>query len=788
MSSLDRKLLRNILSMKGQVTAICLVIGCGIASYVMAVSTMESLTGTMDRYYQQYRFASVFASMKRAPLSLSDRIAGIPGVAQAYPRVVRDVTLDIEDFPDPAIGRIMSVPDFGEPPLNNLHLRSGRWIEPGHGSEVLMSEAFAEAHQLQPGDTVRAILNGRKKELTIVGLAITPEYIFEIREGDVLPDEKRFGLFWMAYTDLASAFDMDGAFNNIVLSTTRSASIPDVLRRVDDLIEPYGGLGAYSREDQISHQYLNNEISQLQSMARIVPTIFLSVAAFLLNVVLSRLISTQREEIAALKALGYTGRELGLHYIKLMALIVIVGTILGAVVGAWMGRGLTNLYLAFYRFPLLEYRFDFRIIVRALGISLAAGVIGIWSSVREAVKLPPAEAMRPQPPADFRPTVVERLGLQWLFSASGRIVVRNIERRPIKAVLSIVGIATAMAVMVVGGYMKDSIDYSIDMQFARSQRQDVLVAFVEPLTTSAVYEVEHLPGVLRSEPFRSVPVRLRSEHHSRRVAIMGLPTDGELFVPLNIDGSVTPIPEDGVLVSRVLAEILHAKPGDLVEADVLEGERPHLTVRIAGLLDDFTGLSVYMNIDRLHELMQEQGDVNGSYLLVDKTRIPELYRQLKSTPRVAGVMIKEAAVDSFEETIAQNLLKIQTFNIIFGTIIAFGVVYNSARISLSERSRELATLRVMGFTRGEISMILLGELGVLVALAVAPGLCMGYGFVWWSSRSMVETELFRIPLVIAPATYARSVLTVLIAAVLSGLAVRRRLDHLDLIGVLKTRD
>ena len=788
MSSLNRKLIRNILHMKGQVIAICLVIGCGIGAYVMALSTMESLQGTMDRYYQRYRFAHVFAGMKRAPLSLTDRIASIPGVAQVYPRVVRDVTLDIRDFPDPAIGRLMSVPDFGKPPLNDLHLRSGRWMEPGHGSEVLISEAFAEAHERNPGDTVQAILNGRKKELTIVGTAITPEYIFEIREGDILPDEKRFGLFWMAYTDLASAFDMDGAFNNVVITKTHSASTPDILRKVDDLIEPYGGLGAYDRDDQISHQYLKNELMQLESMARVVPTIFLSVAAFLLNVVLSRLISTQREEIASLKALGYTGWEIGWHYIKLMALIVTGGTIIGTIVGAWMGQGLTGLYLEFYRFPVLEYRFESWIVVSSLGISLVAGVVGTYAAVRQAVSLPPAEAMRPQAPADFKPSVMERLGLHALFSQTARIIVRNLERKPFKAGLSVIGISTAIAVMIVGGYMKDSIDYSIDIQFAHSQKQDVMVAFVEPLTTAAAYEVEHLPGVRRSETFRSVPARLRSEHHSRRLAIMGIRPDGDLFVPMNIDGSATPVPNEGLLVSRVLAEILDVKPGDTIRAEVLEGDRPHLELRLSGVLDDFSGLSAYMNIDKLHEVMEEQGDVSGAYMLVDQERVPTLFRQLKSTPRVAGVMIKRAAVESFNDTIAKNLLTIQLFNAIFGTVIAFGVVYNSARISLSERSRELATLRVMGFTRGEISAILLGELAVLVSLAIIPGLVMGYGFVWWSSRTMVETELFRIPLVIAPATYGRSALTVVIAAIISGLVVRRRLDQLDLIAVLKTRD
>ncbi|MFO1094757.1 MAG: ABC transporter permease [Planctomycetaceae bacterium] len=788
MSALNRKLVRNILQMKGQVIAICLVIACGIGAYVMAVSTMESLMGTMDRYYQRYRFAHVFAGMKRAPLSLADRMSAIPGVAQVYPRVIQDVTLDIEGFPDPAIGRLMSVPDFGKPPLNNLHLRGGRWMEPGHGSEVLVSEAFADAHHLRPGDTIRAILNGRKKELTIVGTAITPEYIFEIREGDVLPDTKRFGLFWMAYTDLASAFDMDGAFNNVVLATTHSASTPDVLRRLDDLIEPYGGLGAYAREDQISHQYLNNELHQLESMAHIVPTIFLSVAAFLLNVVLTRLISTQREEIASLKALGYTGREIGWHYIKLMALIVTVGTILGTLVGAWMGRGLTNLYLAFYRFPVLEFRFEPSVVVSSLAISLVAGVIGTYAAVRQAVKLPPAEAMRPAAPAEFKPTIMERLGLHWLFSQTARIIVRNLERKPLKAGLSVLGISTAIAVMVVGGYMKDSIDYSIDIQFAHSQRQDVLVAFVEPLTTAAAYEVEHLPGVRRSETFRSVPARFRAGHRSRRLAIMGIRPDGQLFVPTNIDGTSVPIPDDGLLISRVLGEILHVKPGDHLQAEVLTGRRPHLTLLVSGLIDDSSGLAAYMHVDKLHQVMEEQGDISGAYLLVDQDQVPKLFRQLKSTPRVASVMIKKAAVESFNDTIAKNLMTIQTFNAIFGTVIAFGVVYNSARVSLSERSRELATLRVMGFTRGEISIILLGELGVLVSLAIIPGLFMGYGFVWWSSRSMVETELFRIPLVIAPSTYGRAVLTVVFAAVISGLMVRRRLDQLDLIAVLKTRD
>ncbi len=788
MTALDTKLVRNVLHMKGQVTAIIAVIACGIATYVMALSTMESLTVTRDRYYQQYRFAHVFAGMKRAPDTLVERISEIPGVAKVNPRIVRDVTLDVAGFNEPVVGRLISVPDHGEPALNGLHLRKGRWIEPGRTGEVLVNEAFADAHRLGAGDTVKAIINGRKKELTIVGMAITPEYIYQLKEGEVLPDDRRFGLFWMAKTDLASAFDMDGAFNNVTLSITRSASVPDVLKQLDDLIEPYGGLGSYDRHDQTSHQYLDNEITQLRSMGTIAPVIFLSVASFLLNVVLSRLISTQREEIAALKAFGYTGWEIGWHYIKFVLLIVSVGTLVGTLLGSRMGQGLTELYLKFYRFPMLEFRFNTGVILSALGIALAAGVLGTLAAVRQAVTLPPAEAMRPQPPAEYRPTVLERIGLQKLFSQSARIILRNLERRPLKALFSCLGIAMGISVLIVGSYMKDSIDYVVDMQFFHAERQDMTVSFVEPLSYSAVHEVEHLPGVRAAEPFRAVPARLRSEHHSRRVGILGLPRGGKLFLPLDMSGKNLEVPEDGILMSRVLAEVLDLRAGDAVQVEVLDGKRPRETVRIAGLIDDFAGLQSFMSLDSVRAMLKEGDSVSGMHLLVDDAQSDTLYAQLKNTPKVAGVGIKRAALQSFRETIAENLLRMQTFNVIFATVIAFGVVYNSARISLSERSRELATLRVIGFTRGEISVILLGELAVLVLVSIPLGLFLGHFFAWLTTFATVDTEMFRIPLAINRSTDAFAVTVTIVATVISGLIVRRRLDHLDLIAVLKTRD
>jgi putative ABC transport system permease protein len=787
MTALDRKLLRDFRHLKGQSLAICLVIASGVATFVMSLATLASMQQTQQTYYDRYRFAHVFAQVKRAPNHLGERIAEIPGVGQVQTRIVVDVTLAVPGLAEPAVGRLISVPEHTRPGINALYLRRGRYVEPSRAEEVLVSEAFANAHGFEPGATLQAIINNRKQTLRIVGVVLCPEYVLQIRGGDLLPDEKRFGVFWMGYEALAAAFNMDGAFNDVAVSLLRGASQPEVIKRLDDLLQPYGGIGAYDREDQLSNRYLSDEIRQLRSMALVAPLLFLSVAAFLLNVVLSRLIGLQREQIAALKAFGYSHWQVGLHYFKFVLVIVLVGVALGLVAGAWLGRGLTEMYTRFYRFPLLQFHLDARVLFLAVGISVTAGAVGAWIAVRRAMQLPPAEAMRPEPPPDFRPTVLERSGFQRLLSPATRMVLRQLERRPIKAFFSFLGIALAAAVLILGAFMEDSIDYFIEFQFSIAQRQDASLVFVEPASPGAVHELEHLPGVLRCEPFRSVPTRIRKGHRSRRVGVMGLSADAELYRLFDVDRGSVSLPPDGLVISRKLAELLELDVGESVTIEVLEGQRPVRMAPVVGLVNDFAGLNAYMSLPALHRLMREGDSLSGAFLSIDPSQKTELYRVLKETPRVAAVTLIEAALQTFRETVAENLMRIRTFNVIFASIIAIGVVYNNARISLSERSRELATLRVIGFTRGEISLILLGELAVLTLVGIPLGLGLGYLFAALSALSL-DTEVYRIPLVVRPATYAFATTVVLVAALISGLIVRRKLDHLDLVAVLKMKE
>lgn len=785
--AIHRKLARDIWHLRSQAVAIALVMACGVATFVMSLSMLDSLTGTLDAYYEQNRFADVFAQMKRAPQSLAARIAEIPGVAAVDTRVVERVTLDMPGMVEPASGQIVSLPVDPRDGLNLLYLRSGRYPEGRGGTEVLLSQRFAEAHDLRSGDEVQAVLNGRLESLRVVGVALSPEFIYLIAPGSILPENRRFGVFWMQRREMEAAFDMEGAFNDVLVRLMPGASEVEVIARLDELTEQYGGLGAYGRDDQRSHKFVANEIRELRAMTLIVPVIFVSVAAFLQNIVMSRMIATQREQIAVMKALGYSTVEIGMHYYGFVLLIAAISVIVGTAGGAWMGRGLTAMYASFYDFPTFNYTLHPMVVLFGAVISVGAASIGAAWALWSAMWLPPAEAMRPPAPATYRPTILERIGMHRFLPPSVRMVLRHLERRPVKTGLSVLGIAMAAAILVVGSYSEDAVDYIMDFQFQRVQRYDVDVVMTEQTDDSGLSTIRHMTGVVSMQPYRSVAVRLRSGHLHRRTGILGLTSSDGLYRLLDVNGEQVDLPDSGIILSTTLSDILQVAVGDEVTVEALQGRRPTFRTTVAGIMEDFSGLSAYMNIRELNELMREQHTMTGAYIVSDAARSESLYRELRETPRVVAVNVKSATVAAFEQTIAEMIGMMRSFLIGFSVIIACGVVYNSARISLSEKARDFATLRVIGFTRGEISAIQLGEQAILTGVAIPAGLVLGYFLAWVVSNSS-DSELIRIPFVVYPSTFVLAAIVVIIASIVSGLIVRRRLDRLDLVSALKSRE
>lgn len=787
MKALDRKLLRELVRLRSQLIAIVLVVACGIAAFVAMRGAHHSLERAQTEYYAASRFPDVFATLTRAPTALTGRIAAIPGVSMVQTRVVKDVILDVPGLPEPARGHMVSFPTDRRPALSDLHLRSGRWIRPGRADEVLVNDAFARANQLGLDSTIGAVIGGRRQQLRIVGTVLSPEYIYHTGPGTPWPDDRRLGVLWIDEDALAAAFDMTGAFNDVALRLAPGLDPRPVRDALDLVLAPHGCPGSIARDRQPSHRVLADRLVLLKTQSLAVPAVFLFVAAFLLNVVLGRLIAGQREEVAALKALGYSDLRIGVHYLELVLLVVALGTALGTALGIWAGNAMMVLYQRFFSFPALPFRLGIDDIVLAALISGGAGLVGTARTVLGVVRLPPAEAMRPPAPPAYKKSLLDRVGVHARLSPPARMILRNFERRPWQALISALGVGMAIAIIVLSRSLIDSVNLVMETSFQRSQRHDVAVSFTRALHDRAVRELSHVPGVLYAEPSRAVPVRLVSGSVRHESAIQGLPPGGELKRLLDADQRVHALPPEGVVLTRELGRRLGVGPGDRLLVEVLEGRPRSYGVGVAALLDETMGLQVYMDLRALGRLLGEGPRVSGALLKVDPQRRDEVYLRLKALPGVSGASLRSASWDLFKTTTG-DLQTSQSLILAFcAAVIAMGVVYNSARIALSERARELASLRVLGFTRVEISTIFLGELAIQLGLGVPIGWWLGYLGSAALGKS-IDAETMRLPSVIVPGTYLLAAAFVVGAGLLAALLVRRRLDHLDLVAVLKTRD
>ncbi len=787
MKAIHRKALRDLWHMRSQALAIAMVMAAGIAMLVMSQATLHSLRDTQSQLYTDYRFSDVWASVKRAPLSVARQVQDIPGVNAVETRLMAGGKIELPGFDGLIEATVQSLPDQGQPQQNQLYMRAGRMLAPFEVNEVLVSEAFALAHHIKPGDRLRATIYGRTQWFTIVGIAVSPEYLYQVKPGALFPDYERYAIVWMNRRALAAALDMEGAFNQLTLALSPGANTADVLAALDRLLARYGGRGAQDRMNQTSYRFLYEEFRQLETMAKMFPVIFLGVAAFLLNVVFTRLIGMQRDQVAILKAFGYRTWDVAVHYGLIVLLIGAMGCALGVAAGVWMGDGLAGIYQQNFRFPYLRFSLDWPVVAIGITVCLLAALAGAGRAVFRAAGESVADAMRPPAPEHFRRTLAERMGLSRWLSPSMRIILRQIERRPVKALMSVLGLAFAGAIVLMARFQDGSINYMIEVQYRLSQQQDIAATFIEPRPTRAAHELRALPGVQNAEGFRTVAVRLRHENRSFQTSIEGLPTGGTLRQPL--DALLRPItlPEQGLVLNDYLAGLLGVRVGDVLWVDVLEGRQQRLQLPVVRLVQDYMGTQSYMRLDALNAALGDGDVISGARLTVADGHESAVFRQLDRRPGVAGAESRLAAVKALYKQI-DEMMGVFTFAmLLMGGIINFGVVYNSARIALSERGRELASLRVLGFTQGEVSFILLGELALLVLASIPLGFAIGYALSWSLAVSMA-TDIYRIPLAIPLSAYAWTALVTVASAVVSALVVYRRVKGLDMIGVLKTRE
>jgi putative ABC transport system permease protein len=786
-SPLDKKLMRDLWRMKGQAIAIALVIALGVLMLVMMDGLVNSLEQTKRAYYERYRLADVFAPAKRAPRHVLDDLAAISGVGTVEGRISGGALINLPDVLVPVRAQVVSLPETKRPRLNDIVLSDGRALDPTRDDEILLLSGFAKAHGLRPGQTITATMHGARRTFRIAGLADSPEFLFAVPPGEIAPDDSRYAVMWMTQEALAAAFDLDGAFNEALISLIRGANEKKVLAAVDRILEPYGGTGAYSLEDQISNRFISEEISQLRTSRTRVPPLFLAVAAFLLYIVISRMISAEREQIGLLKAFGYSGLEVAAHYGKLILAIAAGGALLGCILGVLAGRAQVELYLQYFKFPFLVFEIDPRAFIVGIVSSVAAASAGGFFVLRDVFKLTPAVAMRPPAPTDFSRSVKFTGTARRFLDQPSRMVLRRLIRQPVRTGAAITGIACGMALSVSMLSVLGAFDHTMELNFSVIDRSDVTVSFIEPRGPHAVTRLARMPGVIDTEPFRAVPVVLRNGRESYRTTINGLVTEPRLNRAVDAETRPLYIRRDGLIIAKALAKILNIQPGQTLTVEVREGRQPTLQLPVVAIAETLLGATAFYELGALNRALSEPNRASGVRLRIDQNQRETIYRALKDMPMIAGVSLRDETRASLQRLMDTGAGAIRNIMVAIAAIITFGIVYNSARIAFAERSRDLASLRVMGFTKGEAAFVLLGELAVITLLAIPVGAVLGY----WLAAAVADgfsTDIYQIPAVFTPDAYGVAALAVLGAAMVSGLLVKRDVDRIDLVSALKIRE
>lgn len=785
MSRLDRKLLRDLRRLGPQLVAAALVLAAGLAMLVMAAGLVSGLREARADFYAEARMADLGAGAVRAPASAAARIRGLPGVAAAEDRVSGFALLDLRGVAATLSARVLSLPEQGRPSVNDIVLAAGRRPDPWRLNEAVINSAFAKANGIAPGAELPALIKGRRVTLEIVGVADSPEFVFIAPPGEVFPQPDRFGVIWMGRRGLERALELDGAFNDVVLRLAPGAREAEVATQIDAILAPFGGQGAYGRDRMISDRFLREEIAQLTTMSWFLPSVFLLVAGFLVNVTLSRMVATERGNIGLLKSFGFSGAAIGGHYAKLALAVAALGTVLGLAFGGWLGLVAIEAYRTVYRFPALDYSLEFGAAAVTAAIGFGACLLGAAGAVRRAVRLAPAIALSPPAPMAFR-------GLgpldRWVdrLDARSRIIARRILRFPRRAATTVLGVSFALALLTLASTFPAAMREMLRVNFELANRQDATLTFAEARGADALSDVMRLPGVLAAEPVRIREAVFQVGASRVREALIGLPEAPQFSRLLDQELKPLTVQGDGLTLSRRLAEKLGVEAGDMVRVEATDGRRRAVDLPVARIADTWLGGSAYMEIEAMGRVFMEPNRASAAHVLIDPSERARLDAAVKETPAIVAASFTADARASQEALFQQGAGFTAGLFTAFAGLMAVGVAFSAARITLSEQERDLATLRVLGFSKGECMVVVLGEVALLTVLAAPLGLVLGYGL----SASLMkafETDLFTLPLVVDPTAYAGAAAFVLACAAAAAAFVARGALRLDPTESLKAR-
>ena len=792
MRVLHHKLIRDLRENAVTLAVVVAIIAIGTGSLIGLGCAQRILEASQSAYYRAYRFADFWVDVKKAPLSAVERIARVPGVEAVATRVIFDVIVDVPGEVRPLTGRLISTPARGfDRCINGICLLRGSGFSDDRDEEVILSEAFAKAHRLRIGDRIQVILNRKRESFTIVGTAISPEYVYMVRgPGDLVPDAKHFGVLYVKDRYAREVLDFQDACNQVTGQLVPGAPV-DVdllLEQIDRWLAPFGVLEKTPRHRQASNRFLSDEIRGLGITAAIMPAIFLGVAALVLNILMIRMAQRQRTTIGTLKALGYSNRRVMGHYLMFGVAVGVCGGLAGCALGITMAWGMIEVYRSFFQFPDFVFQTYPDLLTIGIAVSVVFSVLGTLRGVWEVLRLHPAEAMRPRPPERGGRIWLERVTWLWnLFSFDTQLALRNVFRNRIRTFTSIVASALAVSIIFMAMVMYDSFLYLVDYQFEKVSHSDVDIGLRDEESVDALLEARELPAVDYAEPMFGIVCDLRHGPDSRRMSISGLTPDHRLITPMCADGDPIRIPREGLVLSSKLAELLHADIGDRLDLTPVRGRRETVQVRVASIVDSFLGLDCYADQRYLSSLVGEALAVNAVQASINPAELQNLYRRIKDLPNARNLTVRADAKQNIEKTLIETSVFSIGLMVIFAGVIAFGSTLNNALIEIGDRIREISTLRVLGYRPGQIAAMMFRQALVTFTVGVLLSFPLGLAMIH-SIASAYDSELYRMPVVVRPVLVVVTLGLAFLFLATAQVFVYRQIKKLDWLEGVKVKE
>ena len=782
MRVLWRKLSRELWQRKGSLLALVAIVTIGEGCLTGLACTYFDMDLARERFYRENRLAHFSVEFKRAPLAVVDELRGLPNVAQLEARITLPVRVEWQG--DLLSGTIHSLPARHQPLNNGLTLTQGGWFD-GDSPQTILNEAFGRAHGLGPGSRLRVLLQGQEQGLAVVGRARSPEYVYVISPGSgVVPDPGRTPVLYAPFGYLQQQGDLEGACNQVLGTVVERRQLHNTLTLLQEHLQPYGLLQATVDSEQSSVQVLAGELQGLKVSSTMLPAICLAVAALVLNVVLGRMVAQQRVVIGTLRAVGYTSWQVARHYLTVGLCIGGAGAFCGLAMGVWLQRVMVDLYATFYELPSIQVGFYPQLLALGLAICLGFACLGSLGGVRSVLRLEPAESMRPAPPEIGGSVLLERWGWLWRrLSFSSKMVVRTLLRNPFRCLVTAFGSAMATALMVEAFCLGDSIKFLNDYEFRRTSHQDVTVSLREPRHWQSLGELAGLKGVEAVEGQLNVACDMSLGSRSRRVSLTGLVAGAQLYTPLDQRGHPVRPPDQGLVLSTRAASVLHARVGDVVRVRPLVGERRENDCLVTQIVDTYLGMGAYCDLDYLSRLIGEERAASSVLL---RTSGP-LESQMGPRPWIVGLNWRLASYVKMRATLDQSLGTSLGILSTFAALLSFGSVLNLALVSLSERSREVGTFRVLGLTPPEVARIFVMESYLLNGLGILAGLPLGALLVNAITRNY-DTDFFRFPTLVPPHRVGLTVVLMLLFISLAQLVVLRMVRGWPWLEALKVRE